>query len=93
LNKFGTTLEGVLSKALELSKLKHPKNVSNFFLHCWLLMKEVPQWSNSMEANKTPPPRKCKTLDQDLTLGEVEELQDFEVVELGSESNDLKLLH
>ncbi len=56
-------------------------------------MKEVPQWSNSMEANKTPPPRKCKTLDQDLTLGEVEELQDFEVVELGSESNDLKLLH
>jgi hypothetical protein len=30
---------------------------------------------------------------QDLTLGEVEELQDFEVVELGSKSSDHKLLH
>jgi hypothetical protein len=30
---------------------------------------------------------------QDLTLGEVEELKDFEVVELGSESRDRKLLH
>jgi len=28
-----------------------------------------------------------------LTLGEVEELQDFEVVELGSKSSDHKLLH
>jgi hypothetical protein len=30
---------------------------------------------------------------QYLTLGEVEELKDFEVVELGSESRDRKLLH
>jgi hypothetical protein len=56
LNKFGTTLEGVLSKALELYKLKHPKNASFLFLHYWLLLKEVPQWSNSMEVNKTPTP-------------------------------------
>jgi hypothetical protein len=49
-------LEGVLSKALELYKLKHPKNASFLFLHYWLLLKEVPRWSNSMEANKTPPP-------------------------------------
>jgi hypothetical protein len=38
-----------------------------------------------------PPPPKCKTPDQDLTSGEMEELQDFEVMELGSENSDHKL--
>jgi hypothetical protein len=41
LNEFGTTLEDVLSKALQVYKLKHPKNVSFVFLYCWLLLKEA----------------------------------------------------
>jgi hypothetical protein len=43
-----------------------------------------------MEAKKTPPP-KCETLDQDLTSIEMEELQDYEVVELCNENGDHKL--
>jgi hypothetical protein len=90
LNESKTTLEDVISKALQLYKLKHLNNASFLFLHCWLLLKEMFRWSNSMEAKKTPPP-KCKTLDQDLTLVEMQELQDYEARGLCSENGDHKL--
>jgi hypothetical protein len=45
-----------------------------------------------MEAKKTLPPKR-KTLAQDLTSIEMEELQDFKIVELGSESSGHKFLH
>jgi len=47
-------LEDVFSKTLELYKFKHPNNVSILFLHCWLLLKEMLRWSDSMEAKKPP---------------------------------------
>ncbi len=82
-------MEDVFSKALELYKFKHPKNVSFLVLHYWLLL----QRSASM-VKKTPTPSpKCKTHSQDSTLVEVEKLQDFEVMELSNKRSDSKLLH
>jgi hypothetical protein len=85
-------LEDVLSKALKLYKLKHPKKCFISIFALLAFAREVPRWSDSMEARKTPPP-KHKTHNQDSTSIEVEELQDFEVVELGSKNSDCKLLH
>jgi hypothetical protein len=41
---------------------------------------------------RRPPPLKCKTLGQDSTKVEIEKLQDYKVVQLGSKSSDCKLL-
>ncbi len=59
----------------------------------------MPQSLDSMEAQKAPPPPppppqpKRKTPNQDLTSIEMEELQDYEIMELSSKSSDYKLLH
>ncbi len=42
---------------------------------------------------KEDPPPKRKTPAQDSTLVEMEELQDFKIMELGSKSNGHKFLH
>jgi hypothetical protein len=44
LNESGTSAEDVLERALELYKVKHPKQLSFNFLHCWLY---VPRWWDS----------------------------------------------
>jgi hypothetical protein len=40
----GSSPDDVLQNALELYKVKHPKQHSFVFLHCWLILKEVPRW-------------------------------------------------
>jgi hypothetical protein len=47
LNESGTSSQDVLERALELYKVKHPKQLSFVFLHCWLLLKDVPRWWDS----------------------------------------------
>ena len=45
--KSGYSLDNILKNALELYKVKHPKQQSFIFLHCWLLVGDVPR---SMES-------------------------------------------
>jgi hypothetical protein len=40
----GTSSDDLLQNALELYKVKHPKQQSFIFLHCWLVLKDVPRW-------------------------------------------------
>jgi hypothetical protein len=40
----GLSPDDVLQNALELYKVKHPKQHSFVFLQCWLNLKEVPRW-------------------------------------------------
>jgi hypothetical protein len=49
LNELGSFIEDTLHKALELYKLKHSKNLELCFIHCWLLLKDVPRWSYLLE--------------------------------------------
>lgn len=46
------SLEEKLQKALELYKLKHPKGQSFLFIHCWLILRDVPRWAESREDSK-----------------------------------------
>jgi hypothetical protein len=43
------SLEDLLERALQLYKLKHPKQHSFVFLHCWLILKDVPRWAETRE--------------------------------------------
>ncbi len=61
-----------------------------YFCNVGFCYKEVLQWSDSMEAKETPP-FKPKTHIQYSTSVEVEELQDFEIVQLGGENSDCNL--
>jgi hypothetical protein len=45
----GVSLEDLLERALQLYKLKHPKQHSFVFLHCWLILKDVPRWAETRE--------------------------------------------
>ncbi len=47
-----TLVDDVLQCALELFKSKHPKNASFVFIHCWLILKNVPRWTNFREDTK-----------------------------------------
>jgi hypothetical protein len=40
----------MLSLSFTLSK--HLKNASFLFIHCWLLLKDIPQWTKTKEANQ-----------------------------------------
>jgi hypothetical protein len=40
----GTSLGDVMQRALDLYKVKHPKQSPFVFLHCWTLLREVPRW-------------------------------------------------
>lgn len=47
LNESGTLSKDVLERSLELYKVKHLKHLSFVFLHCWLILKDVPRWWDS----------------------------------------------
>ena len=47
LKNFGMSAKDVLERALELYKVKYPKQLSFNFLHCWLLLKDMPRWWDS----------------------------------------------
>jgi hypothetical protein len=49
LNELGSSIEDTLHKTLELYKLEHSKNLELCFIHCWLLLKDVPRWSDLLE--------------------------------------------
>lgn len=40
----GVSAEGLLERALEYYKDRHPKQHTFLFLHCWHILKEVPRW-------------------------------------------------
>jgi hypothetical protein len=42
--ELGTSLDDVLQNLLELYKVKHPKQHGFVFIHCWLVLKDVPWW-------------------------------------------------
>jgi hypothetical protein len=42
----------VLQNGLELFKSKCPKNVCYIFIYCWLILKDVPRWTNFREDTK-----------------------------------------
>lgn len=44
LNESATFSEDTLQKAFELFKSKHPKENAFVFIHCWLILKDVPRW-------------------------------------------------
>ena len=66
LNESGASLEDVLQRALELYRVKHPKQQGFLYLHCWTILKDIPRWFDSAvevrvrQAMKTPPPQPLK---------------------------------
>ncbi|XP_024358606.1 uncharacterized protein [Physcomitrium patens] len=70
----GTSSEEMLQRALELYKQKHPNKQSFTFIHCWLVLKDSPRWSDAREdVRKTPLlKRKIPGASTDLDKGEVE---------------------
>jgi hypothetical protein len=45
----GVSLDDLLERALQLYKVKHAKQHSFVFLHCWLILKDVPRWAETRE--------------------------------------------
>ena len=63
LNMSGTNSEDTLEKALELYKIKAPKNSDFMFLHCWWLMKDPPKWADGQgRAKKTTPTKRSRAV-------------------------------
>ena len=66
LKESGTSLEDVLQRALELYRVKHPKQQGFLYIHCWTILKDIPRWFESAvevrlrQAIKTPPPQPMK---------------------------------
>ena len=66
LKESGTSLEDVLQRALELYRVKHPKQQGFLYIHCWTILKDIPRWFDSAvevrvrHAMKTPPPQPLK---------------------------------
>ena len=66
LKESGTSLEDVLQRALELYRVKHPKQQGFLYIHCWTILKDIPRWFESVvevrtrQAIKTPPPQLMK---------------------------------
>lgn len=83
LQESGTSLEDVLQQALELYRVKHPKQQGFLYIHCWMILKDVPRWFDSAaklrarQQVKTPPPQPMKRRreggDVALTEGEEDE--------------------
>ena len=46
LRESGTSGEDVLDRALDLYKVRHPKQQPFVFVHCWRLLKDVPRWAD-----------------------------------------------
>ena len=66
LKESGTSLEDVLQRALELYRVKHPKQHGFLYIHCWTILKDTPRRFDSAvevrvrQAMKTPPPQLLK---------------------------------
>jgi hypothetical protein len=66
LKESGTSLEDVLQRALELYRVKHPKQQGLLYIHCWTILKDIPRWFDYAvevqvrQAMKTPPPQPLK---------------------------------
>ena len=66
LKESGTSLEDVLQRALELYRVKHPKQQGFLYLHCWTILKDIPRWFDSAvelrvrQVMKTPRPQPLK---------------------------------
>jgi hypothetical protein len=46
LRRSGVSESDILTEALDLYKLKHPKGHAFTFLHCWYLLRKVPKWAD-----------------------------------------------
>jgi hypothetical protein len=79
LNELGNSIEDTLHKALKLYKLKHPKNLGFCFIHCWLLLKDVPRWNDLREDFKRTLAMKCPCPSIQETRPEELEGDDFSV--------------
>ncbi|KAH9541006.1 hypothetical protein CY35_14G036600, partial [Sphagnum magellanicum] len=78
LNEAGTSVEDVLRRALELYKLKHPKGLSFSFIHCWLLLKDIPKWAETSltDEKKTTTTTPVATTTTPTTMVKLESLSD-----------------
>lgn len=65
LNASGQSNDDILERALDLYKLKAPKNQSFLFLHCWWVLKDVPRWAEGPAKQMTSSKRKDSTSDAD----------------------------
>ena len=54
LRESSTSAEDVLDRALDLYKVRHPKQQPFVFVHCWRLLKDVPQWADVLGCAATP---------------------------------------
>jgi hypothetical protein len=91
LNESSTSAQDVLERSLELYKVKYPKQLSFTFLHCWLLLKDVPRWwdsptdvqqRNSRKETVPAPMTKRKTVEVPTSAGE----------ELGTDEDDVEII-
>ena len=53
----GMSLGDVLERALDLYKVRHPKQQPFVFLHCWRILSDVSQWCDSIVAGNLSPYR------------------------------------
>ena len=54
LRESGTSGEDVLDRALDLYKVRHPKQQPFVFVHCWRLLKDIPRWVDVVGSTATP---------------------------------------
>ena len=58
----GTSLEDVLERALDLYKVRHPKQQPFVFVHYWRILRDVPHWCDSIVAGNSQPRRPFYTM-------------------------------
>jgi hypothetical protein len=56
LNESELPFQDALQNVFELYKVKHPRGAQFWFLHCCLILKDIPTWSDSREESKNTPP-------------------------------------
>ena len=88
----------MFSIALDLYKVRHPKQHPFVFVHCWRLLKNVPQWADVLGCAATPQatvksltemPRRRMAAPSPSSVAEVEaeaETGAVDVVDVGDES-------
>jgi hypothetical protein len=57
----GTTLDDVLRDALELYKVRDPKQHSFVYLHCWIILRDIPRWMDSLPETQLQQPGRAPT--------------------------------
>jgi hypothetical protein len=79
--------EDMFYKALEFSKMKHPKKGSFVFIHCWLIFKDVLRWAKTkQETRRWMTPMKRKLLIDDVVnlIKSMEEAWGVEISKVGA---------